>query len=197
MHPENCSTTAPVRPIYRDLPIEPPCPQQRRVENFGPVSSREQDHAHPWVKAVKFREELVQGLLFFIVTAKRTGSSAATKCIEFVDEDDAGCRLARLLEEVANARRADPDEHFHEFRAGDGKERDPGLTGYGAGEQGLAGTRRADQQDTLGNMSAESTIALRILEKGYDFLQLEFCFVDAGHVSKSDLGVLFDIDLGT
>ena len=113
------------------------------------------------IEAVKFREQLVQGLLLFIVTAKRTGSSAASKCIEFVDEDDAGCRLARLLEEVANPRRADPDEHFHELRAGNGKERDPGLAGYGTGEQGLAGTGRADQQDTLGNMSSESTVALR------------------------------------
>ena len=135
-------------------------------------------------------------MLLFVVTAERAGSSAATKCIEFVDEDDAGCRLARLLEEVANPRRPDPDEHFHELRAGDGKERDPGLAGYGTGEQGLAGTGRADQQDTLGNMSSETTIALGILEKGYDFLQLEFCFIDAGHVSKSDFGVLFEIDLG-
>ena len=38
------------------LPIEQPCPQQRRIENFGPVGSREQDHAHPRVKAVKLRE---------------------------------------------------------------------------------------------------------------------------------------------
>ena len=149
------------------------------------------------IKAVKFGEQLVQGLLLFIVAAKRAGSSAATKRIEFVDEDDAGRRLARLLEEVANPRRADPDEHFDEFRAGNGKERDPGFAGDGPGEQGLAGTRRADQQDALGNMSPEPTVALRVLEKGYDFLQLEFCFIDAGHVGESDLGVLFDIDLGS
>ncbi len=148
------------------------------------------------IEAVKLGEQLVQRLLLFVVAAKRAGRTAASERIEFIDEDDAGRSLARLLEEIANARRADTDEHLHEFGAGNGKECDAGFAGYRAGEQGLAGARRSDQQDPLGNMSPEPAVAFRVLEKGHHFLQLEFCFLDAGHVGEGDLGVLFDIDLG-
>ena len=183
-------------PVDQHLPVEPPRAQQRRIEDLGPVGGRQQDHADPRIEAVELGEQLVERLLLLVVAAEGAGHAAAPQRIEFVDEDDAGRRLARLLEQVANARRADPDEHLDELRAGDREERDPGLTGHGAGEQRLAGARRPDQQNALGNMRPEPAVALGILEKGHHFLQLEFRLVDAGHVGEGDLGVLLDIDLG-
>jgi hypothetical protein len=47
--------------------------------------------------------------------------------VQLVDEDDArGLRL-RLLEEVAHAGRADPDEHLDEVRPAQAEERRTGL----------------------------------------------------------------------
>jgi hypothetical protein len=40
----------------------------------------------------------------------------AAEGVEFIDEDDAGRRLTRLLEEIANAGGTDTDEHFDELR---------------------------------------------------------------------------------
>ena len=108
------------------------------------------------IEAVELGEQLVERLLLLVVAAERAGRAAAPERIELVDEDDAGRGLARLLEQIAHARRADADEHLDEFGAGDGEERHPGLAGHRAGEQGLAGAGRPDQQDALGNMRAPS-----------------------------------------
>jgi hypothetical protein len=127
---------------------------------------------------------LVQCLLLLVVAAESTGRAAAPERVELIDEDDAGRSLARLLKEIANAGRADTDEHLHEFGTGNGEERDPGFTGHRPGEQ-----------NPLGNMGAEPTVAFGVLEKRHHFLQFEFCFLDASHISEGDFGVLFDIDL--
>ena len=196
VHLEDGDTAALVGTIHQHLAVEPPCPQQRGIEDFGPVGGREQNDAGRGIEAVKFGEQLVERLLLLVVAAECAGRAAAPERIELVDEDDAGRGLARLLEEIAHARGADADEHLDEFGAGDGKERDAGFAGHRAGEQGLAGAGRPDQQDPLGHMRAEPAVALGILEKGHHFLQLEFCLIDAGHVGEGDLGVLLDIDLG-
>src|SRR5205823_571098 len=103
---------------------------------------------------------------------------------------------ARLLEEVAHARRADADEHLDEFRAVNRKERYARFARDGAREQRLTRARRTDQQHALGNVSAEACVALGILEKTDDFLQLFLRFVDAGDVVESRLGIGLDVDLG-
>ena len=104
--------------------------------------------------------------------------------------------LARLLEQVAHAGRADADEHLDELRAGDRKERHPRLAGDGTGEQRLAGARRADQQHALGRTAAEAAVALRVLQKIDDLDQLLLRLVDAGDIGEGDLGLLLDVDLG-
>ena len=55
--------------------------------------------------------------------------------VDLVDEDDARRRLLGLVEHVADAARADADEHLDEVRAGDGEEGNARLTRDGAGEQ--------------------------------------------------------------
>ena len=73
---------------------------------------------------------------------------------DFVDEDDAGRVLLRLLEHVAHPGSADAHEHLDEVGAGDGEERHVGLAGHGAGDQRLAGARRADQQAAASRAAA-------------------------------------------
>ena len=75
------------------------------------------------VEPVHLDEELVQGLLALVVAAAHAGAAMAADGVDLVHEDDAGGVLLRLLEQVADAARADADEHLDEVRAGDREER--------------------------------------------------------------------------
>ena len=125
--------------------------QQRGIEHVGTVGGGDEDDAFVRLEAVHLDEQLVQGLLALIVSAAEAGAAMAADGVDFVDEDDAGGVLLALLEQVADAAGADADEHLDEVRTGDGEERHVGFAGDGAGEQGLAGSRRSDQQHALGN----------------------------------------------
>ena len=70
----------------------------------------------------------------------------------------AGALLARLLEQVADPRRADADEHLDEFRAADREERHAGLARHGARQQRLAGAGRPDEQHALRDARAEPAV---------------------------------------
>jgi hypothetical protein len=85
------------------LAIEPPRPQQRLVEDVGPVRRGDHDHALPGVEAVHLGEDLVQRLLLLVVAAERHRAAAApADRIDLVDEDDRRGRLLRPLEQVAH-----------------------------------------------------------------------------------------------
>ena len=139
-----------------DLAVEAAGPQQRRVEDVGPVGGGDQDDVVLHLEAVHLDEELVQGLLALVVTAAHAGAAVAADGVDLVHEDDAGRVLLGLLEEVADAAGADADEHLDEVRAGDREERHAGLAGDGAGEQGLAGAGRPVEQHALGDPGARA-----------------------------------------
>jgi hypothetical protein len=61
------------------------------------------------------------------VPAAQAGAAVTTDGVDLVDEDDAGRVLLALLEEVADAARADADEHLDEVRARDAEEGHAGL----------------------------------------------------------------------
>ena len=120
-----------------------PGPQQRRVEDVGPVGGGDQDDVVLHLEAVHLDQELVQGLLALVVAAAHAGAAVAADGVDLVHEDDAGGVLLRLLEQVADAAGADADEHLDEVRAGDREERHPGLARDRPREQRLAGARAA------------------------------------------------------
>ena len=66
-----------------------------------------------------------------------------------------GALPSRLGEQIADARRADADEHLDELGAAEAEEGHARLAGDRARQQRLAGARRADQQHALGNAAAE------------------------------------------
>src|SRR5207342_773581 len=129
----------------------------------------------------------VQGLLALVVAASETGAAMTSDGVDLVHEDDAGRRLLRLLEEVAYARRAHTDEHLDEVGAGDGEERDAGLTRDGACEQRLAGPGRPVEEHTLRDPRAERLELLRVLEELFDLVELLDGLVSARDVLESDL----------
>ncbi len=105
-----------VRTRHDHAPVESAGTQKRRIENVRPVRGRNQDHAFVRFEAVHFDEQRVQRLLALVVTAAEARAAMAPDRVDFVDEDDAGRVLLALLEKVANAARADADEHLDEVR---------------------------------------------------------------------------------
>jgi hypothetical protein len=124
------------------------------------------------------------------VAAAEAAAALTAHGVDLVDEYDGGGQLFGLVEQVADAGRADADVELDEVGAGDGEELDVGLSGDGLGEQGLAGARRADQQHALRNPCAQRDIFLRILEEIDDLLKLLLFLVRAGHVGEGELPLL-------
>ena len=85
-------------------------------ENLGAVGCSKNDDALARIEAVDLGKQLVQGL-FALVVAAELGVSGSADGVNFVDEDDCGGNLCRLLEEVSDAACTDADEHFHKVRA--------------------------------------------------------------------------------
>ena len=75
--------------------------------------------------------------------AAEAGAAVTADRVDLVDEDDGGGIFLRLLKEVADAGRADADEHLDKVRAGDGEEGHPRLPRDRPGEQRLTGAGRA------------------------------------------------------
>ena len=140
------------------------------IEHVGTVRRGDEDDAFVRLEAVHLDEQLIQRLLALVVPAAETGAAMASDRVDLIDEDDARRVLLALLEQIANARGADADEHLDEVRPADREERDVGFAGDGAREQRLARSRGAHQQHALGNAAAELLELLRFLEELDDFL---------------------------
>ena len=84
------------------------------------------------LETVHFHQQRVQRLFAFVVPAAQAGSAMAAHGVNFIDENDARRVFLALFEQVAHAARAHADEHFHEVRAGNRKERHVGFAGDGS-----------------------------------------------------------------
>src|SRR5262249_60101540 len=99
------------------LAIEPARAEQGGIEHLGTVRGAHDDDALARIEAVHLGEELVERLLALLVAAERALDADLAERVELIDEDDAGRLRLGLLEEVADPRRADPDEHLDELRS--------------------------------------------------------------------------------
>ena len=144
-----------VGPVENHLPVEPPGPEQRRIEHVRPVRRGDDDHVRAAVEAVHLDQDLVQRLLALVVAAAESGAALAANRVDLVDKDDAGSVLLRLIEEIADAAGADADEHLDELRPGDAEERHARFARDRPREQRLAGSRRTDQQHAPRDPRAE------------------------------------------
>src|SRR5207237_5884752 len=104
---------------------------------------------------IHLNQHLIQGLFSFIVTPAQALPAQPAHGVDLVDEDYAGGMFFPLFEEVAHPRCADTHEHLHKVRAADAEERDAGFTGDRLGEQGLARSGRAYDEDAFGDTPAE------------------------------------------
>ena len=196
MHLEDREPAPEIGGIDGDLPVEPAGPQQRRVQDVGPVGRRDQDHPAAYVEAVHLHQQLVQGLLTLVVAAAHTGAAMPADRVDLVDEDDGRRVLLGLLEQVADPGGADADEHLHEIRTGDGEERHTGLAGDRPGEQGLAGAGWTVEQHTLGDLGPDRLELRRLGQELLDLLELLDRLLAAGDVGERGLRRVLVGDLG-
>jgi len=163
-----------IRTIQDDAAVETSGSQQGWVEDVRAVGGGDDDHIGISVEAIHLHQDLVEGLLALVVTAAQTGAPVAAHGVNLIDEDDAGAVTLRLVKQVTHAAGADAHEHLDKFRTGDAEERNARLTADGLGQQRLACTRAAYQQDAFRDPRAELNKALRVLEEFNDFFQLLF-----------------------
>src|ERR1700722_7127663 len=114
----------------------------------------------------------------------------APDSINFVYENDAGSILFALLEEIAKAAGAHADKHFHEVGTRDGEKGNVSFACNSARKQGLARSRRSDEQHALRNAATQLLEFLRVFEKLDNLLQLFFGFVGSRHILKSSFFLL-------
>ena len=187
MHFEDGVTPCSVGPVDDDLPVEPAGTEQGRIENVWPVGRSDEDNVVLQLEAVHLDEQLVERLLALVMAAAQARAPVAPDGVDLIHEHDAWGRLLGLLEEVADPRGADPNEHLDEVRPGDAEERHARLARDGPGQQGLAGSRGSVQQNSLGNAGPERLELLRVLEELLDLLELCNSLCGARDVTERDL----------
>ena len=150
-----------------------PGPQQRLIEDLRAVGGAEHDHAGARVEAVHLGQDLVERLLALVVAAAdvraRRGARAADG-VELVDEDDRGCRLLGLREQVAHARGADADDHLDELGSRHLEERHAGLAGDRTRQQRLAGPGRSAEQHPARDLGAQRQVLVGVSEEVDDLI---------------------------
>lgn len=99
-----------------------------------------------------------------------------------------------LREYVSDARCAHTYKHLNEVGTRHGEEGHARFARHGFRKQGLTGSRRANEQCSLGNLSAQFGVFLWVLEEVDDLLHLLFgtllaCYVLKGYAHLASLVV--------
>ena len=141
------------------LPVEAAGAQEGRVEVLDAVRCAHDDDLRAGVEAVQLDEQLVERLVLLAVEA--VSGAGGADGVELVDEHDRGRVLARLDEELADARRTEAGEHLDEGGRARRVEARAGLVGERLREQRLAGAGRPVEQDPFRHACAEQLEALR------------------------------------
>jgi hypothetical protein len=180
VHVQDLGASLQVGRLDQDLPVEAAGAQERRIEILQPVRRAHDDHLVARPEAVQLDEELVQRLILFAV--ERVAAARAADGVELVDEDDRGRIVARLLEQLANPRGAEPGEHLDERRCALSVEARTRLVGDGLRRQRLAGPGRSVEEDAFRYARAEPFEPLRVAQEVDDLQQLGLRLVEAGHL---------------
>ena len=86
MHPEDGFPSVQIGSSTGTPAVKPAGSQQRRIQAFGAVGGRQQNHALAAVKTVHFRQQLVQGLLALVVAAQTAGITLFADGVDLVDK---------------------------------------------------------------------------------------------------------------
>ena len=180
VHAEDLLAAGEVRGRDVHLPVEAARSEQRRVEVLQPVGRPHHDHVVAARKAVELDEQLVQRLVVLTVEAHALAGHADR--VELVDEHDRRGVLARLLEQLADAGRAEAREHLDERGRARRVEVRPRLGGNGLCDQRLPRSRWPVQEDALGHSRPQPLEALTVAKELDDLDELLLRLVQTGHV---------------
>ena len=117
-----------------------------------------------------------------------SGTTGSANGIKLINKDDTWRLFTGLLKQFPHPGRPNPYKHLNKFGTGNGKKRNPGLTGNRPGQQGLARTRRADHKHALGHSATDTFYFARILEKIDGLLKLHLGLFSTGHIIKGHHG---------
>ena len=153
MHVENRAAALQVGRADQHLPVEAARAKQGRVEILQPVRRAHHDDLVARAEAVELDEQLVQRLVLLAV--ERRAAARLPDRVELVDEDDRRRVLARLVEELADACRAETGEHLDERRRALRVEARARLVRDGLRGERLAGPGWPVEEDALRHARAE------------------------------------------
>ena len=196
VYPEDFFTTLQVGELHRHTAVKTTGTGQCRIQGFGTVGCCQNDDAVVAFEAVHFCQQLIQGLLPFIVAAQVAAFTLLTDGVNFINEHDAGCLFLGLLEQVTNLAGTHAHEHFNELGTTHGEERNIGFTGHSLGQHGFAGTGRAYEQHALRHGGTDVLVLVGVMQVVDNFFQVFLCFVLAGHIGELDAVGRFHINLG-
>ena len=178
------------------MAIEATGAEEGGIEDVGPVRGREHDHRLRRTEPVHLGEDLVEGLFTLVVAAAESRAAMAPDGVDLVDEQDRRRGVLGGLEQIADARRADADEHLDELAAGDREEGHARLAGNGPGKERLAGARRAHEEHPLRHPPPEALEAARICQEVDDLFEILLHLLEAGDIGKRHLSVARSVALG-
>ena len=191
MHGKDSLSLIQVRQFHMYLTVESTGTKQRLVQNIRPVRGRKDDNATVRTEAIHLRQQLVQGILPFIVAIDiHVPSTGSPDSINLVDEDDTRRLFFRLTEKVADTGSTDSDKHFHEVRTGKREERHICLTRHGLSQECFTGSRRPYKQSSLRNLTSQFGIFVRVLQEGNNLFHFLLCTGQTCHIFEGNLLVV-------
>ena len=195
---KNLDAPCNIWPVNGDLPIEPPWPEECRVQHIRPIGGGKHNDTAVASEAIHLRQELINGLLPLVITPTKSGTTLPPDGINLINEDNAGRLGLGLLEEVAHPGGTDTDEELDELRGRAGEEGHPSLPSDGTREEGLPSPRRTNEEAPLGDLGSERGVLIGVLKEINDLLQLELGLVRTSDVEERDarLRHLLELALG-
>ena len=177
-----------------DDPVEPPGPEQRIVEDVGPVGGADDLHVAGGGESIQLGQQLHEGPLDLAVSGGGDVETLGPDGVQFVDEDDARSLVFGELEQLADESGALSDVLLDQFGSDQPDEGRLGGVGHGLGHQGLPGSGRTDQQDALGGLDADLLIEFGPEERVLDGLpELHHLVLQASDVVVGDVGLVDDL----
>ncbi|MBA7471348.1 hypothetical protein ES707_06654 [subsurface metagenome] len=145
MHLQDRLTTLNIGAVQHHLSVKAAGAKQRRVEDIGTICRCHNDDIGGGIEAIHLHQDLVEGLLPFVMATAEPRSPVTPHSVDLVDKDDTGAITLRLVEEVPHPGGTHADKHLHELAAAYGEEGDASLTGHRTTKQGLPRARRSHQ----------------------------------------------------
>src|SRR5438552_103005 len=114
MHLEDSFTPGTIWMGYSDMAVEATGTQYGFIQDINTVCRGQYHNGFATIKAVKFDQQLIEGLITLVI-ARDAHRTLTPHCVNFIDEDDTGCRLTSLIEEVAHPAGTDTDKHLNKL----------------------------------------------------------------------------------